>query len=273
MRPWYLACAFTILVVTGKTPATAQDPAGGQAYWDSVTAAAREVSGALDTFQDVFLMDSSPAIEGRGLFKQSERIRMDLIYFRQRLARQVSRTDLYLAFDKVDREVNGLLDLLGGAEKWDSGMRMAAGKLRTAIHDLQFAMSSGDSSQARISQTVYRQTLALQDRTENLYRTVRWVFAERPPLAGWTDDVKAVRAALADFQSMQQRKAPVEDLRKQLQQVGKAWDRVVARYQVAGDDQYLLGTAVAREDRAFARLAGLFGIKGARAPLTDKLFN
>ena len=61
--------------------------------------------------------------------------------------------------------------------------------------------------------------------------------------------------------------------RKQLQQVGKVRDRVAARYKDAGDDQYLLGTAVARVDRGFARLAGLFGIKGARAPLTDKLFS
>jgi hypothetical protein len=273
MRPWHLACALTILAGTGATPATAQDPAGGPAYWDSVTAAAREVSGALDAFQDVFLMDSSPAIEGRGLFKQSEQIRIALIYFRQQLARQVPRAELYPAFDKVDREVKGLLGIIGGVEKWDSGMRVAARKLQTATHDLHFAMSAGDSNQSRISQTVYRQTLALQDRTENLYRTVRWVFAERPPLAGWIDDVKAVRAALTGFQTMQQKKAQVEDLRKQLQQVGKVWDRVVARYKDAGDDQYLLGTAVAREDRGFARLAGLFGIKGARAPLTDKLFN
>ena len=61
--------------------------------------------------------------------------------------------------------------------------------------------------------------------------------------------------------------------RKQLQQVGKVRDRVVARYKDAGEDQHLLDTAVARVDRGFARLAGLFGIKGARAPLTDKLFN
>jgi len=32
---------------------------------------------------------------------------------------------------------------------------------------------------------------------------------------------------------------------------------VVARYKDAGDDQYLLGTAVARVDRGFARLAGV----------------
>ena len=61
--------------------------------------------------------------------------------------------------------------------------------------------------------------------------------------------------------------------RKKLQQVGKVRDRVVARYKDAGDDQYLLDTAVAPVDRGFAQLAGLFGIKGARAPLTDKLFN
>ncbi len=198
---------------------------------------------------------------------------MALIYFRQQLRRKVPRAELYPAFDKVDREVNGLLSILGGAEKWDSGLRLAAGKLRTAIHDLHFAMSAGDSGPARVSQVVYRQTLALKDRTETLYRTARWVFAERPPLQGWTDDLKAVRAALADFQALQQKKAPVDDLRQQLRQVGKVWERVVARYKDAGDDQYLLGTAVARVDRGYARLAGLFGIKGARAPLTDRLFN
>ena len=50
--------------------------------------------------------------------------------------------------------------------------------------------------------------------------------------------------------------------RKQLQQVGKVRDRVVARYKDAGDDQYLLGTAVARVDRGFARLRACSASRG-----------
>src|SRR5262245_57925295 len=101
MRLWHLACALGILAGTGATPAAAQEPARGQEYWDSVTTAAREMSRALDTLQDMFLMDSAP-IQGRGLFKLSEQIRLSLIYFRQQVGRQVSRDDLYLAYDKVN---------------------------------------------------------------------------------------------------------------------------------------------------------------------------
>src|SRR4051812_6947485 len=172
MRRWHFLCALAAL--TAATPAAAQEPARGADYWESVTTAAREMSRALDTFQDVFLMDSAP-INGRGLFKQSGQIRLALIYFKQQVGSRVSRTELYLAYDKVDREVKGLLGIIKGLEQWDSGLAMAARRLRTADHDLHFAVSAGDSGSARVSQVVYRQTLALLDRIENLNRTVRWV--------------------------------------------------------------------------------------------------
>src|SRR5262249_6147303 len=104
MKPWHLVCALGLLAGTGAAPAPAQEPARGPESWDSVTAAAREMSSALDLFQDSFLMDAVPS-GGRGLFKQSEQIRLALIYFRQQLGRKVSRDELYLAFDKVDRSV------------------------------------------------------------------------------------------------------------------------------------------------------------------------
>jgi hypothetical protein len=272
MRPWHLVCALTILAGTGANPVTAQDPARGPEYWASVTAAAREMSSALDFFQDSFLMDSGPD-NGRGLFKQSEQIRMALIYFKQQLGRQVSRDDLYLAFDKVDREVKGLLGDIKGLERWDSGLALAARRLQAADHDLHFALSTGDSSTTRVSQVIYRQTLALLARVENLDRTARWVYAEQPPLKAWTTDLGEMRQGVVALKQLQDKKAPVEDLRKQLEQVGKVWDRVVARFRGAGDDQHLLQSAVARTDQGFARLARLFGIKDRLAPLSDNLFN
>jgi hypothetical protein len=272
MRLWHLACALGILAGTGATPAAAQEPARGPEYWDSVTTAAREMSRALDTFQDVFLLDSGP-INGRGLFKQSEQIRLALIGFKRQVASRAPRDQVYLAFDKVDRQTTGLLDIIKGLEQWDSGLAMAARRLRTADHDLHFAVSTGDSGSARISQVVYRQTLALQDRIENLYRTVRWVYSERPPLEAWTADLKDLKREVQGFQQLQQKKAPVGDLRKQLLQAGKVLDRIVTRFQGAGDDQYLLQTAVSRTDRGYARLAALFGLKDRRATLTDKLFD
>jgi hypothetical protein len=270
MRRWHLACALAFLA--GATPAAAQEPARGPEYWDSVTTAAREMSRALDTFQDAFLMDSGP-IDGRGLFKQSEQIRMSLIYFKQQVGRRVSRDEIYLAYDKVDRQVKGLLGIIKGLERWDSGLALAARRLQTADHDLHFAVSAGDSSSARVSQVVYRQTLALLARIENLNRTARWVYSEQPPLEAWTTDIKDLRREVLAFQQLQQKKAPVGDFRKQLLQAGKVLDRIVRRFSGAGDNQYLLQTAVSRTDRGYARLAGLFGIKGRRAPLSDKLFD
>jgi hypothetical protein len=261
-----------ILAGTGATPALGQQAARGPEYWDSVTAAAREMSSALDFFQDTFLTDAG-ASGGRGLFKQSEQIRLALIYFRQQLGRKVSRDDLYLAFDKVDRSVKALLGEIKGLERWDSGLALAARRLQAADHDLHFALSTGDSSAARVTQVIYRQTLALLARVENLDRTARWVYAEQPPLKAWTADLGEMRQGVLALKQLQDKKAPAEDLRKQLEQVGKVWDRVVARFRGAGDDQYLLQSAVARTDRGFARLAGLFGIKDRRAPLSDNLFN
>ncbi len=271
MRALYLVLILGILAGTGVTPAPGQGPARGPDYWDSVTAATRELRSALDFFQQVFLTDSGPT-QGRGLFAQSEQILGALIYFRQQLGRKVSRDDLYLAFDKVDRQVKGMLGEIKDLEKWDSGLRLAARRVQTANHDLQFALSAGDNAPARVSQVVYRQTLALLARTETLDRTAKWVFFERPPLKVWTADVADLRRAVVAFQNLQEKKAPVDDLRKQLEQVGKVCDRVVGRYKDSAQDQFLLQSAVAGVDRGFARLAGLFGIKGRRAPLSDNLF-
>ncbi|MCI0457121.1 MAG: hypothetical protein L0Z62_09095 [Gemmataceae bacterium] len=271
MRGWYLAFAVGILAGPGATPAPGQGPARGPEYWDSVTAAARELRGALDSFQQVFLTDSGP-IQGRGLFAQSEQIIGALIYFRQQVGRKVSRDDLYLAFDKVDRQVKGMLGEIKDLEKWDSGLRLAARRVQTANHDLQFALAAGDNSPAQVSQVVYRQTLALLARTETLDRTAKWVFFERPPLQGWTADVADLRRGVVAFQKLQEKKAPVDELRKQLEQVGKVCDRLVGRYKDSAQDQFLLQSAVAGVDRGFARLAGLFGIKGHRAPLKDNRY-
>jgi hypothetical protein len=272
MRRSYLVLALGLAAWCSELPAQAQEPARGPEYWDSVSAAARELARALNTFQDVFLTDSAP-IQGRGLFKQSGQIQYALIYFRQQLGRKVSRPELYVAYDKVHREVKGLLDIIGGLEKWDSGLRLAALRVQSADHDLHFAMSAGDTSAPQIANVVYRQTLALLDRIEKLKRTVRWVYEERPPLKAWTADLAELRRGVVGFQQLQQKKAPVEDLRKQLQQAGTVLDRILQRYRDAGDDQYILQSAVAQVDQGFARLARLFGLKDRRAPLTDPSLN
>lgn len=264
MKIWLAALALGV----AAGPAFGQGPQ----YRAAVTAAARELNHEIDLFQQAFLQDPSPPEQNRGIFKQSEGVRLALIVFKQQLGRNVSRDDLYVAFDKVDGQLKALLEAVGPMEKWNAGVKLAVRRLQAAGHDLQFAVTGGDAAPARAGQAVYRQTLALLAHTEDLQRTVNWVFTERPPLQAWTADVTVLSRALKAFQKLQQDKAPVADLKTQFAKVLKVWDGIYARWD-ASADKLLLQAAVAGVDRGLDRLAPVLGVKDRRPPLSPNLFD
>jgi hypothetical protein len=268
MKTWLVALALGVTAA----PAAGQGQAGGQQYRDAVTAAARELNREIDLFQQAFLQDPSPPEQNRGLFKQSEGVRLSLIVFKQQLGRGVSRDDLYVALDEVEGKLKALLEEVGPMEKWNPAIKLAARRLQAAGHDLQFAVTAGDAAPARVGAAVYRQTLALTARAEDLQRAVKWVFKERPPLKAWTDDVTALRQALTTFQKLQQDKAPLADLKAQFARVLKVWDGVHARWDLS-TDKLLLQPAVAAVDRSAAQLATALGVKDRRPPLRPGIFD
>jgi len=177
-----------------------------------------------------------------------------------------------VAFDEVDRQIKGVIDLLEGAPMLTGGLRLAVRRLSTADHDLHFALCGGDDGTVRPAQVLYRQSLALRTLIDDVEKKLRWVYMNQDALDGWLADVKAVRQAAADFQKLQDKKAARDNLKQQFVQMDKVWSNLIRRYNGAGAEQYLLLNSFARVDRVLARLAPRFGIKDRRAPLTINFY-
>jgi hypothetical protein len=245
--------------------------AGGSDFRAATTAAARELSNQLS-----FLQQAMAAIPGgpmgRGLWGQCDSVQGDLQYFQQQLKSQVGREELYLNFDKMDAKLTQLMTDIKGFENWDVAIRMVAKRVTAAEHDLQFALSIGDGTPARAGQTMYRQTLALLNRSETFTSMVRYVFDEQAVLKQWNADLATLQQAIKDFQGAQQNKAAPADLKTKFTAMDQAWDKLVTRLKALPQGQaILLQSDGAQVDQVFARLAGLLGIKGRRATLPDPL--
>lgn len=242
---------------------------GGQNdYYAGLTAAGRELSTKLDLFQQSLVtIGPSPSV-GRGIYQQSNGIMYDLIYFQQQVKRQVSRDDLYIAYDKMDGKLETLLGDLKAFEKWDPALRMMAKQVISANHDVQFALAGGGDNAPRKGQAAYRQTLVILDRVGNLENLVRFVFDEQASLPAWNAEFKALRQSIADLQSAQKNKASKDEAKAKFQQTDQAWEKLVTRFKALNEDQQLLlRLGFGQVDQIFARLAPLFGIDNRRAPL------
>src|SRR5262245_55605011 len=260
MEPSHLAILFL-------TAALGQGPGGQDDYYSAATAAARELATQLEALTRSFVTIPGPP-EGRGLYKQADGVGYDLIYFRQQLKRKVSREDLYIAFDKVDGKLNTLLEELQPFEKWVPAVRMTARRVKSAQHDLQFALSGGDSAPARQGDALYRQTLVLLTRTEDLENMVRYLFDEQDSLAAWRAGFKEVRGQMADLQRLQKSKASADEVKKQFALTDQAWEKLVGKFKELPEDQHLiLRSEFGQVDQVMARLAQRLGIQGRRAPL------
>jgi hypothetical protein len=253
-----------LLLVLGQAPP-------GDDYYAAATAAGRELSRQVEYLQRSFANIPGPD-EGRGLYQQTELILVDVTYLRQQIKRKVGREDLYLALDKVDGKINSLLDDLQGFAKWVPAVRMAVQGVQAAQHDMHFALSAGDGAPARQSSAAYRQTLVLKAKAQNLEGLVRYVFYEQDSLPGWTAGFKDLRGAINALQDLQNKKASRDDLKQQMLQVDKAWDKLVTKMKALPEDQNLLLVSdFARVDAIFDRLSRLFAIQNRRAPLKDPL--
>ncbi len=116
---------------------------------------------------------------------------------------------------------------------------------------------------------LYRQTLAVLDLTDDLEKTINWLYYEQEPLKTWMADLAAVRRALVAFQAQQEKKVPRAELKASVLQIDQAWEKVVSRWKDSGFNRDLLQPGVARLDQGIARLAPLVGITDRRAPLAN----
>ncbi len=259
-------------ILMGSVLFTSQVSAGADDDRSAASAAARELSRQLEFFQRAIAVMPGPT-DRRDVFEQAEKVQFDLIYLQQQLKRKVSREALYLAFDKMDQRLSQLLENLQDFEKWDKALRMTAGRVKAAEHDLHYALSGGDGDAGRERQSLSRQTEVLLTRTDDMESLVRFVFTDKDKIEQWAGDIKSLRRKLTAFQTLQKDKASRDDLKKQFSQADDAWENLVPRFkELPGEQYFLLQGDAAQIDRVFERLARAFGIKGKRARLPGNYF-
>jgi hypothetical protein len=241
-------------------------------YYAAATAASRELSNQFQYLQQAIIAVPRPASPpgSDSLFQQTEDVLSNLQVLRQQLSSSAPREQLVLSFDGLDGKINTVFSEIQGMERWNPGLRMVARRVRYAQSNLHFAISSGDGAPMTQAQRAYRQTLTLQDRTEDCLGVVRYVFAEQDPLPAWNAGFADFRGALDAFQKMQKNKASADALKQQLAKVDASWAKLVNRFnQLPTAPNLLLSSNFAQVDGLLDRLSKLYGVPDRRAPLKD----
>jgi hypothetical protein len=254
-----------VVVVAAALPGTAT---AADSDRQAMTTAAREVARQVDFLQELFGTNSQ-LLMINGLFTQTMDFQSALIDFRQNVSGKASNERIAIAFDTVDRKLTAILGEVQFLEKDLPALKMVCNKLKSAEHDLHFAVFGGDGN-PRQPEALYRQTLAQEDRVASLASNVNWVFARRDELQGWKDDLDAVQKSLVALQKLQEgKKGTGDQIKEQFIATDKAWGQVVQKYEAAKQDKLLLQSFVVLVDQGFGRLAPLAGVKDRRAALTD----
>ena len=244
-----------------------QPAAGQDGYYASVVAAGRDLQNQMDFMVRALATIPGPPM-GRGLYKETNRIVIDLTSFRDQARQKVSRDNLYLAFTPVDRELNELLSELQTFGKWDPAIRMAARRTQSALNEVHFALSVGDAMPARRAQVQARQIQALLNRETDLESLAGLLLYDPQMLKAWNADFADLRKALADLQRLQKKKADRDDLKAQFVLTDKAWEKLVTRFKALPADQMVpLREDFGQVDQVFSRIAPMLGIENRRAPL------
>jgi hypothetical protein len=241
---------------------------GQDAYYGAVNSASGDLQTQLDFLRRSFATIPGPP-EGRGFNKLSNKIFIDLITFRQLVQTKAPREDLYLAFTKVDMGMNAILDNAKDFEKWDPAIRMAARRAQSALHDTNFALSTGDASPSRRNENDARQAQVLQNREQELENMVGIVFLfDADALKGWTSEFAAFKKNIAELQRLQKNKASRDDVKKHLVKTDQSWETLVTRFKgLSAENAVQLREDFGQVDQVISRLSVSYGVQNRRAAL------
>jgi hypothetical protein len=248
-----------------------QQPPGPD-YYAAAMATSRELSNQVQYLQQAIIAVPRPASPpgGDGLFQQTEDVLSNLQVLRQKLRDNAGREPLALSYAPIDQTLNALANEIQGMERWNPALRMVARRVRYAQQDLHFAILGGNGAPETKAQVALRQTLVLQDRTEDCLGVVRYVFAEQDVLPAWNRGFADFRGSLNEVQKLEQTKASTGDIKQQLVKADQSWARLVDQFNKVGtDSNLLLRSNFAQVDRLLDRLSTLYGVPDRRAPLKD----
>jgi exonuclease VII large subunit len=262
------------LTMSGVLLVVAPAQAGGDTFAPAASAA-REVARQLEFMQGQFAFIPGPVIN-RGLNQQAEQIQIALYQFRQAVNNKASKELIVVAFLKLDDQVQNLLGDLQGAAKTDLPLGYVWRRLRIAEHDLHFAVlgPGGSAEETQQAKVLYRQTLALADRAEQLQAAVRYQFLDQPVLETWTSALKDLRNKIAALQQGQEKSDPRADLKQQLAQVDQAWTKLIERFNAIPAMTYvMMQTQAVQVDAVVGRIDRLLGVENRRPKLQTNVWD
>jgi hypothetical protein len=240
---------------------------GGQGYRAAIEVAAQDLGRQIGLFQET-LINEPPARQGRGLYSQAEKANLSLAYLKRQVGSGASRTDLAQAFDDVDNRIATLLSEIGILGVGERALHRAAAGVRAAAAELHFAVSAGDTGDARQAQVLLRQTQALQGAADDLKRVAQYLLAGQDSWAGLQTDFANLRKATDAFEKTLVGKADAQAQRGQFAKVQQAWAGLAVDCQLLSTTNgILLQNYATRLDGIYGRLYGLMGLKGYRPSL------
>jgi hypothetical protein len=254
-----LACFGLALAVDPALAAAADPDAPG------MMAAGRELNRQVSALQEYY-GSSNSLMQIGGLFQDTMTFQTALIELAQQVRSRASREDLVLGFDKVDRQLKGILAEVDVVATTDAGVKMICRRLSAADAALHFALYYGDETQAVA--TFNRQVAGQQALAASLATNLQFVVTDAAALKGWLADLGAVQDAIGSLAQLGKGKPTLAEMKESVAAADRKWANVIGRYETSPAAPSLRGF-VSQLDAGFYRLSQIAGVKDRRVPFGD----
>jgi len=234
-------------------------------YLTIVQTETRYLIRGLERLQET-IIESATFQKDRTLYRRADEVLSLLTDFERSLKEGTSRAKLYTQFAELDARLHDLLDAVQKQGKDHRALQREANRVESVDEELHFALSAGDSSAERVQQVFKRQARRLLSAAKDLDETAQYALLKQADQASPGDFHKLVEAA-ARFEKSAVAGAGREQLRKDFQEVDRAWLRVIEVLKLIKprENLYLLRMA-SQMDHIHERLYRLLGLKEKERP-------
>ena len=260
MRLFIASLVLVAGVAVLPRPAVAADPDA-----PGMMAAGRELNRQVSALQEYY-GSSNSLMQIGGLFQDTMTFQTALIELAQQVRSRASREDLVLGFDKVDKQLKGILAEVNDVATADAGVKMICRRLSAAGAALHFAVYYGDETQAVA--TFNRQVAGQQALAASLADNVRFIVTDPAALKGWLADLAGVQEAIGSLAQLGKGKPTLAEMKASVAVADKKWANVIGRYETSPAAPSLRGF-VSQLDAGFYRLSQIAGVKDRRVPFGD----
>ena len=241
-------------------PAVAADPDA-----PGMMAAGRELNRQIGALQEYY-GSSNSLMQVGGLFQDTMTFQTALIDLAQKVRSNASREDLVIGFDKVDKQLKGILAEVNDVATTDAGVKMICRRLSAADAALHLALYYGDETQ--VIETFNRQVAGQQALAASLATNLQFVVTDAAALKGWLADLGAVQDAVGSLAQLGKGTPTLAEMKESVAAADKKWANVIGRYETSAAAPSLRGY-VSQLDSGFYRLSQIAGVKDRRVPFGD----